>query len=231
MKKTGFTLAEVLITLTIIGVIATLTLPTLMTNTAERQYVTGLKKVINTLSEAGQTNAALAGFDYGSITDATDGVSLTDNPVDANGNQLQSVYALLYNRTNLDFQKNGQPLPGLDDSAGRTIYFRDGSALVLDANDVSVEEGAVVRGGRILAVVDVNGAKGPNIMSTCGGADADGAYDITEVDQDAFNQEIAEREDACTAVATRIIRDRFQIRLEGGSAFPNNAAAQWAFDN
>ena len=231
MFKKGFTLAEVLITLTIIGVIATLTLPTLMTNTAERQYVTGLKKVINTLSEAGQTNAALAGFDYGSITDATDGVSLTDNPVDANGNQLQSVYALLYNRTNLDFQKNGQPLPGLEDADSRTIYFRDGSALVLDANDVSVENGAVVRGGRILAVVDVNGAKGPNIMSTCGGAAADGAYDITEVDQDAFNQAIAQREDACTAVATRIIRDRFQIRLEGGSAFPNNAAAQWAFDN
>ena len=231
MKKTGFTLAEVLITLTIIGVIATLTLPTLMTNTAERQYVTGLKKVINTLSEAGQTNAALAGFDYGSITDATDGVSLTANPVDANGNQLQSVYALLYNRTNLDFQKNGQPLPGLEDADSRTIYFRDGSALVLDANDVSVEEGAVVRGGRILAVVDVNGAKGPNIMSTCGGAEADGAYDITVVDQDTFNQAIAAREDACTAVATRIIRDRFQIRLEGGSAFPNNAAAQWAFDN
>ena len=231
MKKTGFTLAEVLITLTIIGVIATLTLPTLMTNTAERQYVTGLKKVINTLSEAGQANSALAGFDYGSITDTTNGVSLTDNPVDANGNQLQSVYALLYNRTNLDFQKNGQPLPGLDDAAGRTIYFRDGSALVLDENDVSVEEGAVVRGGRILAVVDVNGAKGPNIMSTCGGADADGAYDITVVDQNTFNQAIADREDFCTAVATRIIRDRFQIRLEGGSAFPNNAAAQWAFDN
>ena len=33
MKKNGFTLAEVLITLAIIGVVATMTLPALMTNT------------------------------------------------------------------------------------------------------------------------------------------------------------------------------------------------------
>ena len=51
MKKNGFTLAEVLITLSIIGVIATLTLPTLMTNINESQNKTGFKKVINTLSK------------------------------------------------------------------------------------------------------------------------------------------------------------------------------------
>ena len=45
MKKRGFTLAEVLITLTIIGVVATMTLPALMTNTAETQAKTGLKKL------------------------------------------------------------------------------------------------------------------------------------------------------------------------------------------
>ena len=44
MKKHGFTLAEVLITLSIIGVVATMTLPALMTNTAEQQAKTGLKK-------------------------------------------------------------------------------------------------------------------------------------------------------------------------------------------
>ena len=44
MKKNGFTLAEVLITLAIIGVVATLTLPALMTNTAEQQAKTALKK-------------------------------------------------------------------------------------------------------------------------------------------------------------------------------------------
>ena len=62
MKKNGFTLAEVLITLAIIGVVATLTLPALMTNTQEQQARTALKKGINTLTEAAQMNSAIAGL-------------------------------------------------------------------------------------------------------------------------------------------------------------------------
>ena len=67
MKKNGFTLAEVLITLAIIGVVATLTLPALMTNTAEQQARTALKKGINTLTEAAQMNQAIDGFDYSNL--------------------------------------------------------------------------------------------------------------------------------------------------------------------
>ena len=44
MKK-GFTLAEVLITLGIIGVVAALTLPSLITNYRKKQTVAQLKKV------------------------------------------------------------------------------------------------------------------------------------------------------------------------------------------
>ena len=64
MKKNGFTLAEVLITLSIIGVVATMTLPALMTNTAKQQAKTGLKKAINTLTEAAQMNQAIENYDY-----------------------------------------------------------------------------------------------------------------------------------------------------------------------
>lgn len=46
MKK-GFTLAEILITLGIVGVVATLTLPTLMNNHQKRVYVTRIQKVYN----------------------------------------------------------------------------------------------------------------------------------------------------------------------------------------
>ena len=51
MKKNGFTLAEVLITLAIIGVVATMTLPAVMTNTAEQQAKSALKKGINTFTK------------------------------------------------------------------------------------------------------------------------------------------------------------------------------------
>ena len=46
----GFTLAEVLITLVIIGVIASMTIPTLMNKTNKQEYVSRLKKAYSTLS-------------------------------------------------------------------------------------------------------------------------------------------------------------------------------------
>lgn len=48
MKKNGFTLAEVLITLGIIGVVAAMTLPTLIQKHQKQVYVNGLKKAIST---------------------------------------------------------------------------------------------------------------------------------------------------------------------------------------
>ena len=57
MKKNGFTLAEVLITLAIIGVVAVLTLPALNSNTQEQQARTALKKMSNTFTQAASMNA------------------------------------------------------------------------------------------------------------------------------------------------------------------------------
>ncbi|MBR6163752.1 type II secretion system protein [bacterium] len=57
-KKCAFTLAEVLITLVIIGVIAAITVPTLMNNTNKQEYVSKLKKAYSTLSQA--TNLIIA---------------------------------------------------------------------------------------------------------------------------------------------------------------------------
>ena len=45
----AFTLAEVLLTLAIIGVVAALTIPAVVTKVTKDQYVTGLKKAYNTL--------------------------------------------------------------------------------------------------------------------------------------------------------------------------------------
>ena len=54
INNNGFTLAEVLITLVIIGVIASMTIPTLMNKTNKQEYVAGLKKVYSSLSQATQ---------------------------------------------------------------------------------------------------------------------------------------------------------------------------------
>ena len=48
----GFTLAEVLVTLGIIGVVSAMTVPTLMQNYQRKSYVTQLHKVYNELNQA-----------------------------------------------------------------------------------------------------------------------------------------------------------------------------------
>ena len=50
LKNFAFTLAEVLITLAIIGVVAAMTIPTLINNYQKKQTVTQLKKAYTTLA-------------------------------------------------------------------------------------------------------------------------------------------------------------------------------------
>ena len=61
MKFKGFTLAEVLITLAIIGIVAALTIPSVISNYQQQEFKTGLKKAVSVLNEAIQTNIAQEG--------------------------------------------------------------------------------------------------------------------------------------------------------------------------
>ena len=66
-SKVGFTLAEVLITLGIIGVVAAMTIPVLLANTTSQKYRSKFKKTISTLSQAARMSDAQYGFDYSGI--------------------------------------------------------------------------------------------------------------------------------------------------------------------
>ena len=234
MKKNGFTLAEVLITLAIIGVVATLTLPALMTNTAEQQAKTALKKGINTLTEAAQMNQAIAGFDYASLTVA--GTSQED----AN---TQSLYGLLSQRASVDFQKSkiagniqlskksgdtyGSYQGNNIDGSNFALFFRDGSSLLFpadtttDTNAMAMQDDNLVYG--IPVIYDTNGTKGPNILSNCSG----GSKGVTQDKEQANNETL---DQVCTKT-TRVIKDQFGVRLRGGYVVPNGPAARWAFEN
>ena len=60
-RKFGFTLAEVLITLLIIGIVAALTIPSVISNYQQQEFKTGLKKAVSVLNEAIQVNIAQDG--------------------------------------------------------------------------------------------------------------------------------------------------------------------------
>ena len=195
MKKNGFTLAEVLITLAIIGVVATLTLPSLMANTSEQQAVTGFRKAMNTLNEAGQMNAALEGFDYGQL-DSAETPRSTGATFDSNDVPTMSLWSLLATRAQVDAGASVKGGIGGACNGLSQIIFRDGTALCYAPNS-AVPAG--VTNTAIHVWIDTNGVKAPNQVSTCGG-------------------------EASCPKRSRTIKDQFPVSLKGSIAIPGHVS-------
>ena len=75
-KKSAFTLAEVLITLGVIGVVAAMTLPVLMQNIKGAQFISKFKKELSVLNQAVTINKAKYDWDF---SDAVEEHSLISN--------------------------------------------------------------------------------------------------------------------------------------------------------
>src|SRR5574344_960774 len=88
-KRFGFTLAEVLITLGIIGVVAPMPMPTLINATNGAQYKAAYKKGLSAISQAVVLNLALDEYNLADTT--TTGTTDTD----------QSIYEMLHKRLNV----------------------------------------------------------------------------------------------------------------------------------
>ena len=68
--KKGFTLAEVLITLAIIGVVAAIAIPSVISNSQQQEFKTGLRKAVSVLNSAITMNIAIDGetpYDNGNL--------------------------------------------------------------------------------------------------------------------------------------------------------------------
>ena len=66
----GFTLAEVLITLAIIGVVAAIAIPSVISNSQQQEFKTGLRKAVSVLNSAITMNMAIDGespYDNGNL--------------------------------------------------------------------------------------------------------------------------------------------------------------------
>lgn len=167
--KQGFTLAEVLITLVIIGVIAAITIPSLMNKTNEQEYVVGAKKTYSVLSQAFQKIIA----ENGDITPSLFGSSpaeATKNFGDMLAKQL-NVQKICGVSTDEDCFAKGfyKKMDGSDYSNwNETTYYKmrlsDGTSLAVRVLSEYSERGTseplkyVIGYGHF----DVNGDKAPN---------------------------------------------------------------------
>ena len=132
-KKSGFTLAEVLVTLMIIGVIAAMTIPSLMQSTSQQEYKAAFKKAVSMINQAVTLNYALDGRD---------------------GTDYQGTFFFDLMTQRLNVMSSDAPTLYTADG----MYFRaedgEGTCTVAGGGDTSNVCAYVT--------VDVNGVKGPN---------------------------------------------------------------------
>ena len=163
---TAFTLAEVLVTLGIIGVVSAMTVPTLMQNYQRQSYVTQLHKVYNevqqaslrymtdknaiNLREAGLgTQAEMANFTHTYFKVVSDCESYVKAPCFPTSYKSQSGTETATNNANW--------------SAASSVVLASGASIVIDYPNVYTKtvNGVTSHYGHML--IDINGPKGPNI--------------------------------------------------------------------
>ena len=112
--ENAFTLAEVLITLAIIGVVAAMTMPTLIYNTHGAQFKTAYKKALSVLNQAVVMNLALVDYDFAGTSANAD-----------EDKDIASLYSIFDQRTNGTWISNvdkeddeGTPIENSSDLAG-----------------------------------------------------------------------------------------------------------------
>lgn len=237
LKLRGFTLAEVLITLGIIGVVAAMTIPTLIANTRSQQYRSRLKKTISTLSQAARMSQAQYGYDYAGITQRCGTNGGTEHP-----ETTQSICAILNgtltgatyfnSATDIPINKGGQysvespfiknVITSMSNLSNAHAYvLADGTIVAFSPNlgrsSCSLEIGKILTdthsGASMDACagfIDVNGSNLPNKEVTCSSGSNSLAQSTCVVKNDAKH-----------------MTDIYPIRFHDGIVEPATAAARY----
>ena len=200
-KRFGFTLAEVLITLGIIGVVAAMTIPTLISNTNGAQFKTAYKKALSTLNTPadidGTTNKSMAYILQKRLNSATNITSSYTFPDAINyysehtctASDISAADAegeLCYGATAGDEVTDDQEITTFTNWA---VYsFADGTAFGFDASAANCG----TKSSDCIGFIDVNGATNPNAVTVCtkgqeGGTGDDESTGACQVESTGIN--------------------------------------------
>jgi prepilin-type N-terminal cleavage/methylation domain-containing protein len=169
----GFTLAEVLIVLTIIGIVAAITIPALVNNIQDQQYKSALKKEFSVINQAYQQITVDNGSMLNALSACSNNTCFKDilkpyfkvikecNSGTVSGNCFTPTANIKY-LNNLPADDNQY----LGISSGNTsgLILADGALLdiALDTNNCTQSRGTAYSNECGWITVDVNGFKGPN---------------------------------------------------------------------
>lgn len=169
MKK-GFTLSEVLITLSVVGVVAVLTIPGVMKNYRNRLYVASLEKVYAQISDAAQAIMNDEHVDNFYETTAAGATSCTD----ANNGKCEAGYGYFLTKYFKAVKYNCKKSDKSGCVSSTSSYYKTIGGAAIGAgfngdNCIQTASGAAICGAynnsnKCLSLsVDVNGMAEPNI--------------------------------------------------------------------
>ncbi len=181
-KMNAFTLAEVLITLGIIGVVAAMTMPTLINSTQGAQYKSAFKKALSAISQAVTLNVALDEVDFGDIDTTNTMTKILSQRMNVVRTETGAVddYTIggdtgEEDNTGINGVKNG--------ADNTTLFMNDGIMFQFPTNvgqDTKCTKDTSISGVTAWAIgtqkacsgfIDVNGTKGPNKVVVCDNSD------------------------------------------------------------
>ena len=167
-RLSGFTLAEVLITLAIIGVVAALSIPAVISNSQQQEFKTGLRKAVSVLNSAITMNMAL------------DGESPYDNKQLV---QYLMKHMSVLKTTLLSQSYNSETCRNTgicDDNANAAFYTTDGMRYEFNGHAVGYINGDKLHESDVVACDSTNsfGSNGDN-EQLCGGC---GSYGLKSTD-------------------------------------------------
>lgn len=232
-KYLGFTLAEVLITLGIIGVVAAMTIPTLIANINGSKYRNQFKKAVSTLSQAARMNLAQYDFDFSGVNARCGSNAQTETPETHsticaifNANLSGATY---YSSTDKLITKDGSSYNftskyATDIGAVDMMAYQlaDGTIIILPKMfgdfPCTVDVGSTMQDSyftdgnlrRCYAFIDVNGTSLPNTEVTCSSGSNSLSGNTCVVKNDAKH-----------------MTDIFPVRLHDGIVEPATAAARY----
>ena len=219
-QKSAFTLAEVLITLGIIGVVAAMTIPTLMQNSGKSELKTSYKKILSAVNQAITMSVALDYIDFG---DAYDGVE-SDS----------SIYKILTDRMHV-IKAVGDGITG--DIAGKeedlgsmfkipatvasdhiTLFFSDGMVISYPKTAKNCTK-TKFKDNDCTAIVDVNGLKKPNKLANCQWNASTGGSSSVENDNESSTTTCDNN--------NLYVGDQYSVAFKGQQLVPNGATAKY----
>lgn len=238
MDKKAFTLAEVLITLGIIGVVAAMTIPTLIANTRAQQFRSKFKKTVSTLSQAARLNQAQYGYDFSGINKQCGVNGGSEHPETTysicavlNGNLSGATF--YPNSTDIKMNKKGKTttytidsefskVHGLNTNTTNAYILSDGTIIMLSkslgTNECNLAIGTQLKDiinmdGKMrfcYGYIDVNGTNLPNKEVSCSSGSNSLAQNNCVVNNDSKH-----------------MTDLFPIRIHDGVVEPATAAGRY----